>query len=563
MRDATQETCEEFLLFFTQKIEKIRSEIVPLQSCSSIDPALSNIFSNFEPVSSAQLADIVCKMNGGSCRLDVLPTHLFKDVFSTVSSSLTAIINSSLMSGVVPKSFKHAILHPLLKKPNLDHTVHNNFRPISKLPFISKILEKVVYSQLYSYLNTYDILDTFQSGFRTCHSTESALLKVTNDILLSLDSGSHVVLVLLDLSAAFDTIDHEILLNRLECWVGVQGIALQWFASYLRDRTVAVNLGDFSSTLAPLVCGVPQGSILGPLLFSLYMLPLSAIFRKYSISYHCYADDLQFYLPVSLDKTCSLNKAQECYSDIKLWLSSNFLQLNESKTEVLIVGSPVSPAFPDHLGSLSLKTANHVKSLGVIMDSSLNFKKQIGAVVKGSFFNLRSIAKVKHFLSSKDLEIVVHSFITSKLDYCNSLYIGLPQTLLARLQLVQNAAARLLMGVRKRDHITPVLQSLHWLPVKFRIDFKILLFVYKALSGLAPQYISDLIVPYSPSRVLRSTDQRLLKVPRCSLKSKGDRAFSVVGPKLWNSLPFHVRSAPSVTTFKSYLKTYLFSLAFE
>lgn len=200
----------------------------------------------------------------------------------------------------------------------MDHTVFNNYRPISKLPLISKILEKVVYSQLYSYLNTHDILDTFQSGFRTCHSTESALLKVTNDILLPLDSGSHVVLVLLDLSAAFDTIDHEILLNRLECWVGVQGIALQWFALYLKDRTVAVNLGDFSSTLAPLVCGVPQGSILGPLLFSLYMLPLSTIFQKYSISYHCYADNLQFYFPVSLDKTCSLDKAQECYSDIKL-----------------------------------------------------------------------------------------------------------------------------------------------------------------------------------------------------------------------------------------------------
>lgn len=128
---------------------------------------------------------------------------------------------------------------------------------------------------------------------------------------------------------------------------------------------------------------------------------------------------------------------------------------------------------------------------------------------------------------------------------------------------MQNAAARLLTGVRKRDHITPVLQSLHWLPVKFRIDFKILLFVYKVLSGLAPQYISDLIVPYSPSRVLRSTDQRLLKVPCCNLKSKGDCAFSVVGPKLWNSFPFHVRSAPSIITFKSYLKTDLFSLAFE
>ncbi len=153
---------------------------------------------------------------------------------------------------------------------------------------------------------------------------------------------------------------------------------------------------------------------------------------------------------------------------------------------------------------------------------------------------------------------MIHALVT--LDYCNSLYSGLPQSSLSRLQAVQNATARLLTGSKKRDHISPVLSSLHWLPVKFRVDFKILLF--KALSGCAPSYISELLVPYCPARALRSSSHLLLTVPRCRYKSKGDRAFSVVGPTLWNGLPYHVRSAPSLDIFKSRLKSYLYSLAF-
>ncbi len=155
---------------------------------------------------------------------------------------------------------------------------------------------------------------------------------------------------------------------------------------------------------------------------------------------------------------------------------------------------------------------------------------------------------------------VIHAFITSKLDYCNSLYLGFPNSTVNHLQMVQNAAARLLIGTKKCQHITPVLSSLHWLPVKSQIDFKILLFVYKDLHVLAPQYISDLLVPYNASRPLCSSSQLLLSVPRSRYKTKGDRAFSVAAPRLWNSLPLYIRSVPSISTFKSSLKTYLYSL---
>ena len=198
----------------------------------------------------------------------------------------------------------------------------------------------------------------------------------------------------------------------------------------------------------------------------------------------------------------------------------------------------------------------------MILDSSLKFDRQINAVVKGAFFQLRQISKIKPFLSRLDLEKVSHALISSRLDYCNSLYSGITNASLNRLQLVQNAAARLLTGTRRWDHITPVLASLHWLPVKFRIHFKVLLFVYKALHNLAPPYIANLIKPPDSTRQLRSADQMLLKVPDANLRQKGDRAFSVAAPTLWNTLPIGVKTAPSVDIFKTRLKTYLFALAF-
>ena len=181
-------------------------------------------------------------------------------------------------------------------------------------------------------------------------------------------------------------------------------------------------------------------------------------------------------------------------------------------------------------------------------------------MVKASFFQLGLLAKVKPYLSQKDLEKVIHAFITSPLDYCNSLYVGIDQAELNRLQLVQNAAAHLLTGTKKREHITPVLSSLHWLPVRYRIDFKIL--VFKSLNGLAPEYLSDPIQLHQPSRAHRSASQVVLDVPRSFLKSRGARAFSVAAPTLWNALPLSLRTANSLSSFKTLLKTHLFTLAF-
>ncbi|MDF4386599.1 reverse transcriptase family protein [Vibrio parahaemolyticus] len=248
------------------------------------------------------------------------------------------MINISLLTGYVPQSFKVAVIKPLLKKPTLDPEVLANYRPISNLPFLSKILEKVVADQLCDFLHDNNLFEEFQSGFRVHHSTETALVKITNDLLIASDKGLVSVLVLLDLSAAFDTIDHQILLQRLDHLIGLKGSALSWFKSYLSDRFQFVDVRNESSLRTKVCFGVPQGSVLGPILFTLYMLPLGNIIRNHSINFHCYADDTQLYLSMKPEESNQLTKLHNCLKDIKTWMSTNFLMLNSDKTEVIVLG---------------------------------------------------------------------------------------------------------------------------------------------------------------------------------------------------------------------------------
>ncbi len=237
-----------------------------------------------------------------TCLLDPVPTKLLKELLPVAEEPLLNIINSSLSLGHIPKPFKLAVVKPLIKKPQLDPSELANYKPISNLPFMSKILEKVTSAQLCS------LQRNLQSGFRPHHITETALVKITNDLLLASDQGCISLLVLLDLSAAFDTIDHYILIDRLQNYTGIQGQALRWFRSYLSDHYHFVYLNGESSQLSPVKYGVPQGSVLGPLLFSIYMLPLGNIIRKYEISFHCYADDTQLYFSTRPDDTSKLSK---------------------------------------------------------------------------------------------------------------------------------------------------------------------------------------------------------------------------------------------------------------
>ncbi len=496
----------------------------------------------FETIDSKILEEIVQHLKSSTCYLDTLPTSFFKSVLNCLEADLLEVVNTSLLSGTFPNSLKTAVVKHLLKKRNLDSTMLSNYRPISNLPFIGKIIEKVVFNQLNNYLTSNGYLDNFLSGFRMHHSTETALIKIINDIRFNSDSGKISVLVLLDLSAAFDTVDHNILLERLENWVGLSEMALKWFRSYLEGRGYYVSIGEHKSKWTSMTCGVPQGSILAPLLFSLYMLPLSQIMRKNQIAYHSYADDTHIYLALSPN-------------DYKQ-------MINKEKTEVIAFGNKDEVLKVNaYLDSRGQTTKNQVRNLGVILETDLSFSSHVKAVTKSAYYHLTNIARIRCFVSNHDLEKLVHAFITSRVDNCNGLLTGLPKKTIRQLQLIHNAAARILTRTRKSEHITPVLRSLPWLPVTFRIDSKVLLLVYKSLNGLGPKYIADMLTEYKPNRPLRSLGSSQLEIPRVHTK-QGESAFSYYAARSWNQLPEEIRCAKTLATFKSRLKTHLFGCVF-
>ena len=564
-----KELAEQFSQYFISKIETIRLKLdatVNSSTFNHLEMSTSSKFSTFHCVSEDELGNIIAKSPLKTCPLDPIPTSLLKQCMEKLLTIITVIINLSLQHGIIPESLKTAIVTPILKKTSLDTNQLKNYRPVSNLPFLSKVLEKVVAVQLNKYLSSNGLLEPCQSAYRQYHSTETALVKVNNDICMALDSGKCVLLALLDLSAAFDTIDHDILISRLSK-LGITDIPLNWFSSYLKDRYQSVSIQGTLSKSQPLQFGVPQGSVLGPLLFCLYISPLGSLIRNHNLDFQQYADDNQLYHTFSLSDSSSATIRMEAAAlDIKNWMTKNKLQLNDGKTEVLFIRSQFNriPLSIDHLkiGTCDVQLAKSARDIGVTLDDQYNLRKHISLTCKSIYFHLRTIGRVRHYLTKEVCQQLVHAIVSSKLDYCNSLLYGLPEKDIIPLQLAQNTAARIVTRTKKTDHITPVLASLHWLPVRYRIQYKLLLITYKALNDTAPSYIVDLIHSKPTTRTLRSNNKCLLHVPRCYTKSYGERAFSRAAPLLWNSIPFHLRSLPTVEQFKKGIKTYLFSRAF-
>ena len=299
----------------------------------------------------------------------------------------------------------------------------NNFRPISNLNFISKILEKVVASRIQSHLSSNSLSSSFQSAYRIFHSTETTLLKIHNDLILAMDRGEVTSLILLDLSAAFDTVDHSILLTRLQNWFGLDGLSLNWFTYYLfSSRSQAVSINDSISAFSTLSCGVPQGSVLDPLLFTLYTTPLGSVISKNSLKYHLYADDIQLYISFTpTNSALCLETLTTTFTDILSWMNLNKLLLNPSKTEFLHIGTKQQRLKFSDLTNLSLSNdiipvSSSDRNLGFIFDSDMSFSEQINSVSKSCHFHIRDIHRIRHLLPLCAATALANSLVSSKFD---------------------------------------------------------------------------------------------------------------------------------------------------
>ena len=355
-------------------------------------------------------------------------------------------------------------------------------------------------------------------------------------------------------------------MNALKEFLGLDATVLSWFSSYLTNRSFQVQQSDDISKTHNIKFGVPQGSVPGPILYRAYIIPLLVLLNRLGIKYHIYADDTQIYIScLSKNFKLTIETIQLIYFHISNWISNNFLKLNDSKSQVIIIGTSCmvseckSIASSINLGSSEIKFSSNVVNLGVTVDENLTFIDNIKKCRKSSFFILRNLRHIRHNFTRSGFESLIHAFITSKIDYCNSLYVNLPESTLKMLRSIQNFAARLLCRRSLYCRITPVLKELHWLPISLRIEFKVLLITYKAVHLFVPPYLaSQLKHKTETDHDLRHYDSLLLEEPRSHSKM-GDRSFSISAPKLWNKIPFSIRSSSSVNVFKKQLKTYLFS----
>ena len=393
----------------------------------------------------------------------------------------------------------------------------------------------------------------------------------------SIDSGKMIILTALDMSAAFDTLDHTTLLHRLQHTFGLSGYVISWIRSYLTNRTSFVKIDSSSSPNTTICTGVPQGSVLGPLLFVLFISPVASVINpdlsntSNIVSFHQYADDTQLYIGTNMSTLAhQVASIESCTQRVHNWLLNNGLHLNPSKSEAIAFFNPRSKpleSLAESITSISvagspIKLQPSIKNLGVYLDSKMSFDKQVSETCKASYFHIRALRHIRSSLTNEACKTIAAAIVGSRLDYCNSLLAGTSLSNLARLQLVQNTLARFVTEKSRFCRITPVLSDLHWLPVRHRIDFKIATITFKVLQFQQPSYLAAHNPRYVPTRSLRSSSSLSICVPTRKTTMAKSKSFSSVASYFWNKLPCHLLSISTLPAVRKRLKHHLFSSAF-
>ena len=391
-----------------------------------------------------------------------------------------------------------------------------------------------------------------------------------DSVFNSCNSKQATLIAGLDLSAAFDTIDQGILLSRIKDEFGVDGAALAWLTSYLTGRSQFVKLGTCSSPAVQLTHGVPQGSVLGPLLFTTYISPVSHLITSHNLGHHHYADDTQLFISITPKQYPStIQTLTSCINAIETWFLCNNLQFNTTKTEISLLGSfhlvnSLSHLTSIHLGDESVTVSPSLKILGVSLDNKLTFSSHITSVIKSCNYHLRAIRHIRPFLTIEHSGMLMRCLLLSRIDYCNSIFYNITNHQISRLQRLMNRAARLALNIdySPYKHHQPSIShlvKLHWLPISYRIHFKIALLTYKTLATSSPAYLHNLLSQRIITKQLRSSASLLLQQKK-TVNNISQRAFRHSAPAIWNSLPPVIRASDTHTIFKSKLKTHYFKL---
>ena len=489
--------------YFVDKLVKI--DMIISTTLSSITeptippPLPPTLFTSFSTVTLSEASHLILSLKKSS-PVDVVPIFILKSCNSVFSVLLMKLANCSFAAGKFPNAFKTAQITPLLKKPTLDPTDPASYRPISNLRSLGKLLERLAQARLRPHIMASPGFSPLQSAYRPGYSTETAGLKIANDLFASTASSTPSLLVSLDLSAAFDCVLHHKLLSRLSDDFGVSGSSLIWLQSYLTSRLQYVMLDNSRSQCCALLNGVPQGSVLGPLLFTAYVSPISRLIQLYGLSHHAYADDTTIFIGFD-DKNLICKMLNDCTVALSSWFMFNGLILNPEKSDSMWVGSrsqlkTITNNQTDiKIAGVSISASNSLKIVGITFDSQLNFSEHISEICKVANFHLRGLSHIRRLLDVPTANMLACSIVGSRLDYCNSLLSGISEHNMNRLQRVQNRAAKIVMNAKGRVSCSAYLRELHWLPVRKRVDYKVALITFKYLTAHQPAYFDNILVP--------------------------------------------------------------------
>ena len=558
--DDPKQLANEFNRYYIEKIEKIRKDI-PITSERIIEPTVytGTKLSCFEPTDIEEVTELISEYGIKTSMEDPIPANILQLIIKDAAPTLVKLINQSLSSGSI-EGVKFSAVDPLLKKCGLDSDVKKNYRPVNNLVFFSKLIGRVVSRRLNSHLSLNGLQNDKNFAYKKHHNTETMMVGLVDEVLEGFDNNQCTVIVFLDLSAAFDTIDHEKLLSIMFEELGITGAALQWFRSFLVGRTQQVRInGNYSESLEVLF-GAPQGSVLGPELFSIYVRNQPKVFEKCHFNASAFADDSNGRKTFALTFQYEVlkNEVPRCLEEIGKWMNFQSLKINPDKTEILLLfpksmeneviikGTIIGP-------QQCIRFSDVVKNVGVWIDKHLDMSDHVNKIVAHSYKILKDIGSVRSMLTQDHTETLVHAVISSRLDYCNTLFYNMSRENTNKLQKVQNAAARIVVRKRKRQSISGSIRELHWLRVESRIIFKILLLVYKGIRGTSSK---NLQLDFKTHNC-RPEDFLMLKTSFCKTKY-GKRMFKYHAPRLWNALPLHIRTEEKIDSFKKMVKTLLF-----
>ena len=488
--------------------------------------------------------------------IDKISGKFLKDGASVLATPITQICNLSIALSSFPKDCKSAKLKPLYKKGC--KTDPKNYRPISLLPLVSKIIERIIFEQTQIFLDDNKILYNFQSGFRRNHSTDFCLSYLTDKVLKGFDSGLLTGMILIDLQKAFDTIDHKILLNKMT-FLGFSPDTIKWFESYLSDRSFQVSLENSFSNPAKITCGVPQGSILGPLLFLLYVNDMP---QAVHCSLFLYADDSCLVFQHKEIKEIEKQLTTD-FSNICDWFVDNKLSIHfgEDKTKSILFASKSKVKKLGKLNisykDINIKQHAKVDYLGCTLDESLTGEPMAVKVINKVNSRLKFLHRQSRFLTPYLRRLLCNAIIQPHFDYaCSAWYPNLSKRLKNRLQTTQNKCIRFCLQLGHKTHISKKdFEDINWLQIQDRFQQCINSSVYKYFEKRCPFYMENI---YKPTlyRVhnTRNSHNRLTQPFRKT--NLGQNSISYIGPSVWNALPDNLKQSKTLNAFKHNLKRY-------